>query len=77
MLKRDVAGTREAQKIFDNLINPRVEKKVTGDKKDAPKINDETGYKNSERNALENQLMQIESVANAIEKHESQRKKEE
>ena len=81
LLKRDVAGTREAQKIFDNLINPRVQKTTTGaaTKKDAgaPKINDETGYKNSERNALENQLMQIESVANAIEKHEQNKKSEE
>lgn len=79
LLKRDVAGTREAQKIFDNLINPRVENKThdAANKKDTPKINDETGYKNSERNALENQLMQIESVANAIEKHERNKKTEE
>ena len=28
----------------------------------------ETGYKTSERAALENQLLQIESVANAIQK---------
>ena len=79
LLKRDVAGTREAQKIFDNLINPRVENKThdATNKKDTPKINDETGYKNSERNALENQLMQIESVANAIEKHERNKKTEE
>ena len=79
LLKRDVAGTREAQKIFDNLINPRVENKThdAANKKNTPKINDETGYKNSERNALENQLMQIESVANAIEKHERNKKTEE
>lgn len=81
LLKRDVAGTHEAQKIFDNLINPRVKKTTTdaATKKDntGPKINDETGYKNSERNSLENQLMQIESVANAIEKHEQNKKSEE
>ena len=31
---------------------------------------DETGYKSSERAALENQLLQIETVARAIEEHE-------
>ncbi len=85
LLQRDVAGTRESQKIYDNLINPRVVDKGTGgdtkknDNKDVapmPKPNDETGYKNSERNALENQLLQIETVANAVEKHEQQRAKE-
>lgn len=79
LLQRDIAGTRESKKIFDNLINPRV---VDGDAKPertgpAPKPNDETGYKNSERDALENQLLQIESVANAVEKHEQQRAKQE
>lgn len=84
LLKRDVEGTREAQKIFDNLINPRVvdnektnsEKPDSGAKKTEPKPNDETGYKNSERNALENQLLQIETVANAVEKHESEHTKQ-
>lgn len=83
LLQRDVAGTRESKKIFDNLINPRV---VDGEAKAAPKpdarptpaaANEETGYKNSERSALENQLLQIESVANAVEKHEKDRAKQE
>ncbi|MBR6363810.1 MAG: CvpA family protein [Alphaproteobacteria bacterium] len=78
LLLRDIDGTRESKKIFDNLINPRVvDKENAGDKKDvkpsAPAGNEETGYKNSERNALENQLLQIESVANAVEKHEQRR----
>ena len=85
LLKRDIAEYREAEKIFDNLINPRVvDKKDTTkkqeEKKDvapsATKEPEETGYKNSERNALENQLMQIESVANAVEKHEQAVEKE-
>ena len=80
LLKRDVAETLEAQKIYDNLISPRVEKtKVkTSDQKNAPlpKENEETGYKNSERSSLENQLMQIESVANAVEKHEKEQAKQ-
>ena len=80
LLQRDIAGSRESKKIFDNLINPRV---VDGDAKPdkgarpSPAGNEETGYKNSERSALENQLLQIESVANAVEKHERQRAKQE
>lgn len=64
LLKRDMTGAREAQKIYENLINPAIEKlnsKTDGNEKPV-----ETGYKSSERAALENQLMQIESVANAI-----------
>ena len=75
LLKRDVEGTREAQKIFDNLINPRVvnSDKADNEKHPEPRQNDETGYKNSERTALENQLLQIETVANAVERHEQNR----
>lgn len=62
LLQRDMTGSKEAKKIFDNLINPAVKK----EKSDAAESNSETGYKNSERAALENQLLQIESVANAI-----------
>lgn len=79
LLKRDVAGTHESKKIFDNLINPRVVDDIvaTGDTKhdDAPRVNEETGYKNSERSALENQLLQIETVANAVESREQERAK--
>lgn len=77
LLLRDIDGTRESKKIFDNLINPRVVDKETEKTKPAENANEETGYKNSERNALENQLLQIESVANAIEKREQERAKEE
>jgi len=61
LLKQDLEQDR---KQHTNLINPMVEKK----KVDEPnqKKPSETGYKSSERAALENQLMQIESVANAI-----------
>lgn len=72
LLQRDLEGAREAQKIFDNLINPRVVDAVA--KQDAQntaqKSDEETGYKNSERSSLENQLLQIESVAKAVEQHE-------
>ena len=65
LLKQDL---EQDQKQHTNLINPMVEKK----KPDAVAQKDtaETGYKSSERAALENQLMQIESVANAIQEEE-------
>lgn len=58
LLKKDLEQDR---KTHENLINPMVETKKNDDAKPA-----ETGYKSSERAALENQLLQIESVANAI-----------
>ena len=74
LLARDMAGTHEALEIYNNLINPA----ITGDKSGAKNNNpgvvtmeSETGYKSSERAALENQLLQIETVARAIEEHES------
>jgi membrane protein required for colicin V production len=78
LLQRDIAGTRESKKIFDNLINPRVvdsDANPNAAKETGPKPNEETGYKNSERSALENQLLQIESVANAVEKRAADREK--
>lgn len=61
LLKHDLEQDR---KQHTNLINPAVEKKkpveTTRNKSDG------TGYKSSERASLENQLMQIESVANII-----------
>lgn len=86
LLQRDIAGTREAEAIYHNLINPAVSDK--GEKDTAPaKVvsakeptdknktgdteSEETGYKKSERTALENQLLQIGTVANAVERHEA------
>ena len=73
LLARDMAGTHEALEIYNNLINPA----IMGAKSDKENANagvvtsdDETGYKSSERAALENQLLQIETVARAIEEHE-------
>jgi len=101
LLQRDIAGTREATEIFNNLINPAVapsDKKneslkpantlsVVHDKpsnaKPAPVKSadntalDEVGYKTTERTALENQLLQIKTVADAIEQHEANRQSEE
>ena len=71
LLKADL---EQDQKQHDNLINPAVKKKVTPNKNNSvtPKNNGETGYKSSERAAFENQLLQIESVANAIQKRNEQ-----
>ncbi len=65
LLKKD---TEQDQKQHANLINPAVVKKTLTKQGNAPmkKAENETGYKNSERAALENQLLQIESVAKAV-----------
>ena len=75
LIARDMTGAREAQKIYENLINPAIEQKSV--KSDANADNAETGYKSSERAALENQLLQIESVANAIQENEKQQQESE
>jgi len=61
LLQKDL---EQDQKQHTNLINPMVEKKKLDDAGVDKQA--ETGYKSSERAALENQLLQIESVANAI-----------
>ena len=63
LLKQDLEHDR---KQHDNLLHPVVEKKKVENPENAKPS--ETGYKSSERAALENQLLQIESVANAIQK---------
>ena len=78
LLARDVAGTHEAIEIYKNLINPAISDRAKTDavSDDAPsaatvELADETGYKSSERAALENQLLQIETVARAVEEREA------
>ncbi len=80
LLERDMTGTREALDIYNNLINPAV-RDMTGVTPAAPKSPEiiagdtpapETGYKNSERTALENQLLQIETAARADEDTDSE-----
>ncbi len=71
LLARDIAGTHQAIEIYNNLINPAIvshQKKADSETKNTDA---ETGYKSSERAALENQLLQLETVARAIEEHES------
>ncbi len=84
LLERDLLGQQDPQKIYDNLINPAVEKKTANSEKvsivakeksenkevatSEPKSEEiildkpaEVGYKDSERQALDNQLIQIDS----------------
>ena len=73
LLARDVAGTHQAIEIYNNLINPAIssnKETVSGGVPAVVKTDAETGYKSSERAALENQLLQIETVARAIERRE-------
>ena len=84
LLQRDIVGSREAIEIYNNLINPAVSDKpakpavpektsVTAPQAPAPVEDEkpaETGYKSSERTALENQLLQIETAARAAESEE-------
>ncbi len=53
-----------AEKTHQNLINPAIE--ITTTEVDLENAND-TGYKNSERSALENQLLQIKTTAEVAE----------
>lgn len=78
LLARDMAGTHEAMEIYKNLINPAIADgaKTATASETAPATAtlepaDETGYKSSERAALENQLLQIETVARAVEEREA------
>lgn len=81
LLARDIAGTHQAIEIYNNLINPAISsgqdakntESDTGVSTDAS--SEETGYKSSERAALENQLLQIETVARAVEQRESDESK--
>lgn len=84
LLARDMAGAREAMEIYKNLINPAVsdKKPTNGDSgkpntESEPKQPVETGYKSSERTALENQLLQIETAAKVKDAVEATAEKEE
>lgn len=83
LLARDIAGTKQADEIYKNLISPAVSAvndikngeprkaddkksdKVTVTKSNTVQADENTGYKSSERTALENQLLQIETSARA------------
>jgi membrane protein required for colicin V production len=74
LLEHDVLSSVSAQEIYDNLINPAVrtaagqesgEKPVDPDDLSVFDPKADTGYKESERGALENQLLQLEAKAEA------------
>ena len=72
LLKNDTIAD---QKQHANLINPQVavkkdNKETVSGNVQKPTEQVETGYKTSERAALENQLLQIESIANATQDQE-------
>ena len=68
LLARDMTGTQANQEIFENLINPAVDAmRGTSTDDGATESDAETGYKTSERSALEKQLLQIENAARAEE----------
>lgn len=68
LLARDMTGTQANQEIFENLINPAVDAmRGTSSDDGAAESDAETGYKTSERSALEKQLLQIENAARAEE----------
>lgn len=72
LLARDMAGTHQAIEIYNNLINPAIsanKKSDNASESTTVEPDAETGYKSSERAALENQLLQIETVARAVEEH--------
>ncbi len=71
LLARDIAGTHQAIEIYNNLINPAIVSYQKKSNSETKNTDAETGYKSSERAALENQLLQLETVARAIEEHES------
>ncbi len=72
LLARDMTGTQATKEIFDNLINPAIsDSKKEADAGSVDEEIVETGYKSSERTALEKQLLQIENAARAEEERES------
>lgn len=70
LLARDMAGAHQAIEIYKNLINPAIAEHTKKTSEESGAVAEETGYKSSERVALENQLMQIETVAQVIEDQE-------
>lgn len=89
LIRRDMTGTEEALEIYKNLINPAVSDKnessapakvsnaTQSDTSDKESVAEETGYKSSERTALENQLLQIETAARAEEERNAELEQQE
>jgi membrane protein required for colicin V production len=66
LLERDMANSIEADALYQNLIDPaiRAASNRPTDSNDATDSEVEVGYRDNERNALENQLLQLENLPN-------------
>ena len=69
LLDDDMTGEHSAQEVYENLINPMVKRKDTDEHEinldpDALPSSENigTGYRDSERDSLENKLLQLENV---------------
>ena len=78
LLEQDMTGAREAEKLYNNLIDPAIKAAATrpdgvSDSGPVDPENDGTGYKDSERSALENQLLQLDNTPEFEEEQETQK----
>jgi membrane protein required for colicin V production len=68
LLEADMTGAKQAEELYNNLIDPAIKaaSSVPADGAEvAPDPEKEgVGYKDSERNALENQLLQLDNAPN-------------
>lgn len=67
LLENDMSGAKEAEELYNNLIDPAIKAasvQPASESNDAADDteNDGTGYNNSERNALDNQLLQLDNT---------------
>jgi uncharacterized membrane protein required for colicin V production len=69
LLDNDMTGAKQAEELYNNLIDPTIRTAATapnaGESAENAIIdpeNDGVGYKESERNALENQLLQLDNI---------------
>jgi membrane protein required for colicin V production len=69
LLENDMTGAKQAEELYNNLIDPTIKAAAAAPNaeaggQDAPvdPENDGVGYKESERSALENQLLQLDNL---------------
>jgi len=63
LLERDMTGARAAEELFQNLIDPAIRAAASQPRARTAAEEDEgVGYHEAERNALENQLLQLQNM---------------
>jgi membrane protein required for colicin V production len=70
LLDDDMTGAKQAEELYNNLIDPTIKAAASAPNVDAAgqddapidPENDGIGYKESERNALDNQLLQLDNI---------------